>query len=354
MRPNLFDFAPSELSQDAFLCWLLAYADPLHASDRPAIHALGREFLALMFAKDASAPPPTSIQSVRVQRQVEGIDILCVVNGTIAVVIEDKVGTTEHSGQLDAYSEVVKKLGYDQVGKRIVRIYLQTGNQGSYKRVRDSGYHVVSRLDVLGLLEGAAGVAARGGSDIVDAFYVRLSRIETQVQSFCTAALDSWSAEARMGFYMALQEVFPEANWRYVANPGGGLYAFFWHGGEEGEDGCEPYLQIEAEKGRLDLRIRISTPAGSNASDLRTRWQKKVLAGGAQLGIPVQRPLRNGTGATMTVALFGGFPCIGAGGVVDVAKSIEVIRRAEGLLKACIAAPARTNASPTSAEAVAT
>lgn len=25
--PNIFDFATSELSQDAFLCWLIAWAD---------------------------------------------------------------------------------------------------------------------------------------------------------------------------------------------------------------------------------------------------------------------------------------------------------------------------------------
>jgi hypothetical protein len=37
--PNLFDFATSELSQDAFICWLASWADPSYRDDDEALHA---------------------------------------------------------------------------------------------------------------------------------------------------------------------------------------------------------------------------------------------------------------------------------------------------------------------------
>ncbi|NEX23727.1 hypothetical protein G3480_26250 [Thiorhodococcus mannitoliphagus] len=37
-KPNLFAFATSELSQDAFLAWLLSWADPKYAAFDPPVH----------------------------------------------------------------------------------------------------------------------------------------------------------------------------------------------------------------------------------------------------------------------------------------------------------------------------
>lgn len=330
MRPNLFDFAPSELSQDAFLSWILAYADHERGESRPAIKALGREFLSAIFNKDHATAPPAQVDSVAVSRQVCGIDILCVVNGTIAIVLEDKVGTTEHSGQLDAYSRNVEKLGFSEAGKRIVRIYLQTGNQSSYKQVRDSGYHVFSRVDLLALLEAPAGLFARERSDIVEDFWCRLQRIEGEVQSYRELPPERWSANARMGLFMVLQDAFPKARWRYVA---GGLYAFYWCGGTCALDGCEPYLQIEAASGRLVLCFKISIHRASDLRARRERWHRDLIAGAAQVGLHVSAPQRFGSGSTMTVGIIGDFPVKDAAGVVDLAGTVSTMRKAESELK---------------------
>lgn len=120
------------------------------------------------------------------------------------------------------------------------------------------------RLDLLAILEGAAGTRAREQSDIVEDFWRRLRRIENEVQSFREVSPDRWSANARMGFFMALQDGFRRADWRYVANKGGGMYAFYWCGGPE-TDGCKPYLQVEAAPGRLALCFR-STPSAKRTA----------------------------------------------------------------------------------------
>ncbi|HSE59120.1 MAG TPA: hypothetical protein VLA99_10505, partial [Nitrospiraceae bacterium] len=99
MRPNLFQFASSELSQDAMLCWLATWGDPASEVHDKSLHHLGRAFLQALFAKHGRQIP-TTIKSIEIRRQYKNIDVLLVINGTIAVCIEDKVGSVEHSDQL--------------------------------------------------------------------------------------------------------------------------------------------------------------------------------------------------------------------------------------------------------------
>jgi hypothetical protein len=44
MGPNLFEFATTELSQDAVLAWLLARADQQYNSTDPRLHPSLRDF----------------------------------------------------------------------------------------------------------------------------------------------------------------------------------------------------------------------------------------------------------------------------------------------------------------------
>lgn len=62
-----------------------------------------------------------------------------------------------------------------------------------------------------------------------------------------------------------------------------------------------------------------------------------MIASAKQLDLWTSRPSKFGTGKTMTVAAFTEFPARTATGLVDVVGSIEVMRRAEGVVKACVA-----------------
>lgn len=79
--PNLFKFATSELSQDAFICWLLSWAKKNYKTGNDKHKALNKvaiSVLALLFDK-AGKTLPTSIDSIVVQRQVSNIDIRVVI-----------------------------------------------------------------------------------------------------------------------------------------------------------------------------------------------------------------------------------------------------------------------------------
>ena len=50
-KPNLFDYATSELSQDAFICWLLKWSNPEYIEVSKELHLCGIEILKAFFNK---------------------------------------------------------------------------------------------------------------------------------------------------------------------------------------------------------------------------------------------------------------------------------------------------------------
>lgn len=89
--PNLFEEATSELSQDAFFCWLLKWVNlPTHP-----MASAGRAFLATILRKLAFNVGPADPVTVEPKRQFGRVDIVALVEspatGKLALVIEDKV-----------------------------------------------------------------------------------------------------------------------------------------------------------------------------------------------------------------------------------------------------------------------
>ena len=102
MKHNLFAFATSELSQDAFFCWAL---DCLNRDEDSPLYGLGRSFWALLSGRKNDALP--KIKGVVIRRQFKHMDVLALVvysDQTVdALVIEDKVYTSEHDDQIQKY-----------------------------------------------------------------------------------------------------------------------------------------------------------------------------------------------------------------------------------------------------------
>jgi hypothetical protein len=112
-RPNLFSFATSELSQDAVICWLAEWAKPEHWDADAMLHRLGTAFLRRLLAGHEHEVPQV-IDSLRVKRQHRNIDVLIVVNNSVAICIEDKVRTREHSEQLERYVGLLREEGFTE------------------------------------------------------------------------------------------------------------------------------------------------------------------------------------------------------------------------------------------------
>ena len=179
-RPNLFDYATSEISQDAFICWLLAWADPAYRKSSEALHKAGVDLIRLLSAEKIDRLPER-INSVKVVKQHRYIDMLCKINeedeDRTVILIEDKKGSYEHSDQLQRYKELLKQ---EFPENRVIPVYIQTEDQSDYSEVRKQGYAVIRRPDLLDGLEKHT--MARQESDILDGFLQSLRRIEDDVQ----------------------------------------------------------------------------------------------------------------------------------------------------------------------------
>jgi hypothetical protein len=323
-RPNLFDYATSKLSQDAFLCWLLAWA---HLGHREADGPVHRTAIALLGGLLGlhGIDAPAECSSLEVRRQHKDIDILVLVNDDLAVAVEDKTNTSEHSDQLRRYLDIVKQ---DFPARRPAPVYLKTGDQSSLKAVEAAGWKCFRRRDLLAVLEHGErlGVA----SDIFRDFHSRLRRIDEAVAGWRHVPFGKWGRGGCLwtGFFVALQETLGEGNWGHVNNAAGGFMGFWWHWNGD------KYLQLEED--RLCFKIMVKEKAEQAAR--WHAWHRKLMAAGGGSGLKLRRPARRGTGTFMTVAVLDGdYRRADGREPLDLDATVSVLRQAERLLDAAAA-----------------
>ena len=132
MKPNIFEIATKELSQDAFITWLLKWADDSCKNLDEDLHQCGKEFVSALIKKQN---PNFSefINKVEAGRQWENIDVWAEVNDKYFIIIEDKINSSEHSDQLKRYKEIAEKWCQENNKEKPVCIYLKTGNESKKK-----------------------------------------------------------------------------------------------------------------------------------------------------------------------------------------------------------------------------
>ena len=152
LKPNLFQYATSELSQDAFLCWLFEWAKPEYQKLDPALHKVS-----VILIKELTDDKIEEVRLLDIKRQENNVDIVLYINHDHVLIIEDKVHAGEHGDQLERYSTYFTNKFEGQLSF----VYLKTGDQSQYRSARDKGYKVFHRKDLLkvmekGVLEGTS------------------------------------------------------------------------------------------------------------------------------------------------------------------------------------------------------
>lgn len=288
MKPNLFTLATKELSQDAFIAWLLQWADPHCKAYNESLHSVALVFLKQLISLQGTAP--VEVISVKAGRQWENIDIWAEVNDSHLIVIEDKVGSGEHSDQLSRYRATGENWCRER-GCQLVCIYIKTQSDSALnlERIEKQGFAVLSRRSFLELLE-----AHEVESDIYSDFRDRLKQLEHSESQFSQKKIADWDGSDWKGFYQALEQKRNVVNWGYVNNPTGG----FWNAVLNwlDHDGIYPYMQIE----QGNLCFKVGEVYG-NRRDTRERFHL-LLMSNAHEDMGIKRPGRFGNGAYMTVA----------------------------------------------------
>ena len=257
--PNLFDFATKEVSQDAVICWLIAWADS-DATEGPADGGLcrcGRAFVDALFAKWPGWPVALGDRvQTEVRAQESRIDVLARVDGRYVLLIEDKTDTGTHDDQLDRYrtSVINGETAFGEVAYAdVYPIYIKTGNHSLKDRqlAEADDYAVFDRtdfLDVLGTYDGP--------NPILCNFLDHLQRWEKDTNSFrkwtnaCEKSERGWE-----GFYRCVEErhlVDADDDWGPLTSQVGGYWGLLI---EPPETSKNSRFALWIEKNRISIRL---------------------------------------------------------------------------------------------------
>jgi hypothetical protein len=326
MRPNLFSYATSELSQDAVLCWLIAWADSRYADLDPALHAAGTALLSTILGKWGHALPDGPL-TTSAQRQVEHVDVVARVGTEFLIGIEDKTNSGPHN-DLIHYKRTLDAIGAKE-NLVVLPIYVKTGERNEDAFVRAKGWEILGRAELLVIVEQAQQQGPRNA--ILSDFGDYLARQEADATAWRRVLPSgTWPWNAWKGFYGALEERMPWARWigwDYVANPAGGFLAMWW--GFYPVDDGDLYLQLQ--HGTLAVRFKVKAP--ERRRQLVQHWSDRVR-GNPPPGVPLIRPRRLGHGEHVAIAYWNGWRVAGADGLVDVEATARHLQEIDVWLQA--------------------
>ena len=106
-KPNLFQYATRELSQDALVCWLLKCC---HAED-PRYREIGLRFIKFILQDDSTAPHDIELEEHSPYNQYHHMDVYAnirVKDKIIPIIFEDKTDTFLHGEQHIRYCKQVQ------------------------------------------------------------------------------------------------------------------------------------------------------------------------------------------------------------------------------------------------------
>lgn len=227
MNNNLFEFATSELSQDAFICWCVNW---FNDDSKPELKRMATVLLRKLSGTE-------KIEQVKIFRQFSEkvtvkekgvskeiklkIDVLLIVNEKIAVIIEDKTYTGEHDNQIARYAYGLHHLAansekykeFASVGQ-VRTVYLKTGFMYDNDKLVETDLVITGEefLDLLSPYEG--------NSEILDSYIAHLHKLQKWYTVHgCyddTAAPSFWDwniAQHQIAQYRLMRTIFPEKDW---------------------------------------------------------------------------------------------------------------------------------------------
>jgi hypothetical protein len=322
MKPNIFRLATKELSQDGFFTWLLQWADNDHNQHDQPLNETAKDFVRLLLGQSSDY----QITKVKAGRQWNNIDIWAEINDEYFIGIEDKTNTSEHSEQLERYKEIATNHYKDKI-RKLVFVYLKTGNESSstLKKIKEKGYSLVNRKDVLSILNKRPVTNA-----IFNDFIDYLTVIENATNSYIKFENVTSELNAGEGFFMVLQDKLQDGDWRYVANKTGGFLGFWYHWTKTDEI-AEIYIQIEnAFKYGIKLVIKIGSWKPNTKTLLRLLEDIKPFA--EKNGLSISKPYKYRAGATSTLAIIQNVFTVDSNGHLDLDQFVSTLKKLEQTL----------------------
>jgi hypothetical protein len=311
-RPNIFNCATREMSQEAFIFWLLQWSDPEASIINAKLHKLSHNLIKALFNKH-NQKLPSQIEKIDLLGGYCDIDMLLIINNTIIIPIQDKIYNRESPDQLLKYIQVLKDDGHPE--ENILPIYLQTGTQGNHKKLMEIGFIPFSLKELLNVLNSGQTIK----NDILHDYIEYLKQLETDMQSFRLLSLDRWHLYSWQGFYNYLQSELKDGEWDAITNSSNSFLGFWWNWHSDRD--CEQYLQLEKE----DLCFKIRVHDKRKRTDLKLRWSDRFIKASAVTAIKVVTPLFQNDDAITVAVVDGNYRRADKNGIIDLKKTLDVI-----------------------------
>jgi hypothetical protein len=321
-RPNLFELATKELSQDGFIAWLLLWANPSNKKHDEKLNVCAAGFARLLIGKK-----DLEITKVEAGRQRDKIDVWAKINDKYLIIIEDKIDTSEHGNQLKRYREAASKW-YPEEKLELICIYLKTGTESksSIEKIRSKEFKYISRSDLINFFKNYNGIK----NNIYIDFTEKIINAEAAEKAFETKMIKDWDWNCWIGFYNYLDSKLEIVGWEYVPNKKGGFLGLWWHW--QVWKKYEVYLQIE--QNNFCFKIGVG-PAKENCKDAREKWQRILMAKAKEKNRnEIIKPARLGSGKWMTVAIVKQKDWLGSDDeIIDLKKVIVRLKEYEKFLE---------------------
>lgn len=257
MKNNLFYYATSELSQDAFICWLMSFA--LDSSPDPVLKKCAIQLIKLFVPELSSVDfTLTKIEHQVALSKKNRLDVLLTVEAVgqiYKIIVEDKTYTSEGDNQLQRY---VDEATVKFPGCAIRGVYYKTGFQCDHSAAKNAGYTIINRKQLVTFMRDFAPLTT---NQIFLDYYNYWSTYQNDTELFQNLPLTQWGYMQVYGFYDHLKEsaFFDDKgfwfDYGYVPNQNNGFYGL-WAGSDlysitiNGKV-YELYLQLETATGDL-------------------------------------------------------------------------------------------------------
>lgn len=332
---NLFNYATSELSQDAFLCWLLSYAqEKKYSGDDAKLKKCAQSLIKVFLLGQKGIFEKDLIEKdlivKKIEKQWKYIDVLVTLESDKKIIIEDKTYTTDHDNQLQRYIRDV-----ETQGKKVYGVYYKTGfccetiEDDMYK-----GYYFFNLERIKDFFEKYDDI----DNAIFNNYRDFIMEYHKERNNFIGLPVSKWTPTMIQGFYDNLVKKIKlkgeltdgHCGYGYVPNKSGGFYGLWlipkgeskFKTNKEQTMKYIPYIQMQFEakkdlngkqqstmkngkqQSTMKICLKIEVKEGDDYINLRneiTKGERIFEVNPDNETIKFEKPQRWGSGRTMTL-----------------------------------------------------
>jgi hypothetical protein len=246
IKPNIFKIATKELSQDAFITWLLRWSNPQIAHLDYELHKCGMDFLQLLIGTEHKLAEKQVVNTFA-ERQWKNIDVSVEIefkdNSKLLLILENKIFAGEHSEQLLRYKENAQQW-CEEHGFELSCTFLKIGSETGkvLKEIESKGYKVITRKEIMVCINPYKEIGHPLLSDYIDF----LEGLQFRHEAYENIPPAQWDGIAWVGFFQFIESKMEVNMFHFVNNPAGGFWNLSLNWNYWGR--YPVYMQIEQRK----------------------------------------------------------------------------------------------------------